>query len=156
MNAILAIDQGTSSSRAIVFAEDGAVLAQAQRPVALSCPRPGWVETDALALWESVLASAREALERTGAVVTALGIANQRETTILWDRASGQPVHPAIVWQDRRTAQECERLRAQGHEAMVRARTGLLIDPYFSATKLAWLLDGNPDLRRRARLHPRL
>jgi glycerol kinase len=150
MSAILAIDQGTSSSRAIVFGADGAVLAQAQRPLALSCPRPGWVETDPQALWESVLASARTAVREAKTGIAAVGITNQRETTVLWERASGQPLHPAIVWQDRRTARACERLRAEGHEAMIRAKTGLLVDPYFSATKLAWLLDHTPDGRRRA------
>jgi glycerol kinase len=150
MSAILAIDQGTSSSRAIVFAEDGAILAQGQCPLALSYPQPGWVEVDALVLWESVLVAARAALRGTRAPVTVLGITNQRETTVLWDRVTGRPLHAAIVWQDRRTEPACERLRAQGHEAMVRAKTGLVIDPYFSATKLAWLLDHVPDARSRA------
>jgi len=153
MKHVLALDQGTTSSRAIIFSEDGAVKAQAQREFGQLFPQPGWVEHDALEIWDSQLACAREALVASGlkaAELTAVGITNQRETVVIWDRASGQPVHKAIVWQDRRTADACAALKAAGHEAMVRARTGLLLDPYFSATKLAWMLAHAPGLRARA------
>lgn len=154
MNDILAIDQGTTSSRAIVFGADGAIRAQAQLPLALSYPKPGWVEADPLAIWDSVLATARAALaaraDQGAGGVAAIGIANQRETTLLWERATGLPLYPAIVWQDRRTQQACEALREAGHAETIRAKTGLVIDPYFSATKLAWLLDQLPGARERA------
>ncbi len=147
--AILAIDQGTTSTRAIVFSAEGRPLAIARRDLAQHYPRPGWVEHDGEAIWQDSLTVAREALATAGVPVLALGITNQRETTLLWDRRSGEPVAPAIVWQDRRTADACARLRADGAEDLVRTRTGLLLDPYFSATKLAWLLD-RPGIRTRA------
>jgi glycerol kinase len=151
MPHILALDQGTTSSRALLFDGQGRIVARAQRELALHYPQPGWVEVDAQALWEDQLAVARQALAG-GATerVAAIGITNQRETTVLWDRASGLPLHHAIVWQDRRTSDHCERLRAEGHEGWIAQRTGLLLDPYFSATKLAWLLDHVAGARQRA------
>jgi glycerol kinase len=140
-SAILAIDQGTTSTRAIVFSREGRPLATAQREFPQHYPQPGWVEHDPEDIWRDTLAVAAEGLARADVPVRAIGIANQRETTLLWDRQTGEPVHRAIVWQDRRTAGLCARLKADGVEALVRARTGLLLDPYFSATKLAWLLD---------------
>ncbi len=151
---VLALDQGTTSSRAILFDADAQVVAQAQQEVPPIYPRPGWVEHDPVALWASQLWTARESLERSrvaAAHVAAIGIANQRETTLLWERATGEPVYNAIVWQDRRTAPLCEQLRADGLELQFRERTGLTLDPYFSGTKLRWLLDNVPDARRRAR-----
>ena len=153
MSFILALDQGTTSSRAIVFDATGQPVAVAQREFPQSYPQPGWVEHDAETLWQSQVAVAVEVLARAGITardVAAIGIANQRETTLLWERASGKAVAPAIVWQDRRTAEACAQLRAAGREPAIRARSGLLLDPYFSATKLAWLLDSQPGLRARA------
>jgi glycerol kinase len=150
---ILAIDQGTTSSRAIVFDRDGRVAGVAQRELPQIFPRSGWVEHDAERIWADTLAVMRGALQAARldmARIAAIGITNQRETAILWDRASGAPVHNAIVWQDRRTAEMCESLRASGAEPSITAQTGLLLDPYFSATKLAWLLDTVPGARRRA------
>jgi glycerol kinase len=143
-NHLLALDQGTSSSRAIVFDRRGAVVALAQREFRQIYPQPGWVEHDPKEIWSSQLATAREALAKAGlgaADVAAIGIANQRETTIVWNRATGEPIGNAIVWQDRRTAAACEALKQRGLEPLVRERTGLVIDAYFSATKIAWLLD---------------
>ena len=150
MRYVLALDQGTTSSRAIVFDENGRPRGSAQREFRQIFPQPGWVEHDPEEIWRSQLACARAALRRTGLDVSRLaatGITNQRETTLVWDRTSGQPVHNAIVWQDRRTAQFCERLRRAGHETAVREKTGLMLDPYFSATKLAWILDSIPGVR---------
>ncbi len=150
---VLALDTGTTSGRALVIDASGVVLASAQQEVGLSYPRPGWVEQDAEELWQAQLATARGALEKAGVPasgVAGLGIANQRETTIVWDRATSVPVAPAIVWQDRRTAEFCEELRGAGAEALVRRKTGLLLDPYFSGTKLRWLLDNTPGMRERA------
>ncbi|HWT05479.1 MAG TPA: FGGY family carbohydrate kinase, partial [Xanthomonadales bacterium] len=150
---ILALDQGTTSSRAIVFDARGNVVAFDQREFPQMFPQPGWVEHDPAAIWNSQLDVARGALRNaslSAADVVAIGITNQRETTILWDRVTGQPVHNAIVWQDRRTAPLCEQLRARGVDEIVRAQTGLLLDPYFSATKIAWLLDNVDGLRTRA------
>jgi len=145
MSFLLALDQGTTSSRAIVFSRDGRVVASAQRELTQHFPQPGWVEHDAQEIWDGQLAVAREALARaglTGREIAAIGIANQRETTVLWDRRSHAPVHRAIVWQDRRTEPLCAQLRAhEGAAELVRADTGLVIDPYFSGTKLRWLLD---------------
>jgi glycerol kinase len=141
---ILAIDQGTTSTRAIVFDQAGQPVAASQREFAQHYPRPGWVEHDPETIWRDTLAIGREVLERAGLAaveVAAIGITNQRETVVLWERATGRPVHRAIVWQDRRTAGRCRQLSAAGHDSLVQARTGLVIDPYFSATKLAWLLD---------------
>jgi glycerol kinase len=153
MPHILALDQGTTSSRALVFDHQGAVRATAQRELPALYPHPGWVEQDPEILWTTQLATAREALQGAGitaAEVAAIGITNQRETTVLWDRASGRPLANAIVWQDRRTAGHCERLRAAGHEPLFRSRTGLVLDAYFSGTKVAWLLDHVPGARVRA------
>jgi glycerol kinase len=153
MSHILAIDQGTTSSRAIVFDRDMQVRAVAQQEFPQHFPASGWVEHDPEDIWSSVTATVRGAIDRAGitaAEVTAIGITNQRETTVVWDRATGQPVHRAIVWQDRRTAETCTRLKAEGHEPMVAGKTGLLLDPYFSGTKLAWILDNVPGARARA------
>jgi glycerol kinase len=144
MPHVLALDQGTTSSRAIVFDESGAEVAVAQRELRQIFPHPGWVEHDPLEIWESQLAVAREALARAGLTardVAALGLTNQRETVVLWDRETGVPLANAIVWQDRRTADVCDRLKREGLEPLFRERTGLVLDPYFSGTKLAWLLD---------------
>jgi glycerol kinase len=141
---ILVVDQGTTSTRGIVFDAKAAPVAIAQQEFGQIYPRPGWVEHDAEEIWSSVLATARQALRRAGLAASdlaGLGIANQRETVVVWDRRTGRPIHNAIVWQDRRTADRCERLERAGHGALVAARTGLRLDPYFSATKIAWLLD---------------
>lgn len=150
---ILAIDQGTTSSRAIVFDGTGNSVAVAQLEFHQYFPRDGWVEHDAVEIWESTLAVCREALEAAqidAARLAGIGITNQRETTVIWDRASGAPIHHAIVWQDRRTASVCTKLKTDGHEDTVVERTGLLIDPYFSATKIAWILDNTDGARARA------
>ena len=150
---ILALDQGTTSSRAILFDREANPIATAQRPVTQYFPHSGWVEHDAQEIWDSQTSLITEVLTKAHATPTdlaALGIANQRETTLLWDRKTSEPVARAIVWQDRRTAQYCARLRAAGHEAEIARRTGLLLDPYFSATKLAWLLEHIPGARERA------
>ncbi|WP_423209890.1 glycerol kinase GlpK [Paracoccus yeei] len=150
MSHILSIDQGTSSSRAIVFDAALRVVSVAQAEFPQHFPQPGWVEHDPGDLWATVAATARSAIERAGAPrIAAIGITNQRETTLLWDRATGRPLHRAIVWQDRRTADLCEALAP--HQALIRDRTGLLLDPYFSGTKLKWLLDHVEDARARAR-----
>ena len=141
---ILAIDQGTTSSRAIVFSAELSVLAVAQQEFPQHFPASGWVEHDPADIWSSTAAVTRAVIEKAGlrgADLAAIGITNQRETTVIWDRATGQPIHNAIVWQDRRTADLCAALKAQGHEPAVAATTGLLLDPYFSATKAAWMLD---------------
>jgi glycerol kinase len=150
---ILALDQGTTSTRAILFDARGRTLGEASLPLQQSYPRPGWVEHDPDEIFRAsvdVLASSVQRAGRTMDEVAALGITNQRETTVVWDRASGRQIHPAIVWQDRRTASACERLKAAGHEALVTARTGLLLDPYFSATKIRWILDHVDGARARA------
>jgi glycerol kinase len=150
---ILALDQGTTSSRSLLFDARGRIVAQAQREFTQHFPQPGWVEHDAVEIWESQRDTLIEVLRLarvTPRDIAAVGITNQRETTVLWDRATGVPLAPAIVWQDRRTAPACEQLRAAGLEAEISARTGLLLDPYFSATKLAWLLDQVPGARARA------
>jgi glycerol kinase len=142
---LLAIDQGTSSSRAIAFAPDGTLIATEQQAFEQLYPASGWVEHDAEVIWATVLSTTRTVLDRLRAKnsgsVTAVGITNQRETTVVWDRRTGAPIHNAIVWQDRRTADRCRKLAEAGHEAEVAKKTGLLLDPYFSATKLAWILD---------------
>ena len=141
---IIAIDQGTSSSRVVIFDRSGQKVAVAQEEFPQIYPQPGWVEHDPEAIWSSVVSVVRRVMQEGGVAadrLAALGITNQRETTLLWDRQSGQCLHNAIVWQDRRTADTCARLRAEGHEQAVMERTGLRLDPYFSATKLAWLLD---------------
>ena len=147
MGHILALDQGTSSSRSIVFDDQGRIVAMAQREFRQIYPQPGWVEHDPMEIWQTQLDTAREALARAGLQgrdIRAIGITNQRETTLLWNRRTGLPVHKAIVWQDRRTEPLCAQLRAQGLEPMVQRATGLRIDPYFSATKLRWLLEHVP------------
>ena len=150
---ILAIDQGTTSSRALLFDADGNAVAIAQREFTQHFPQPGWVEHDANEIWATQQATIYEVLARARlrpAELAAIGITNQRETTLLWDRRTGEPLGRAIVWQDRRTAPLCERLKAQGLEPEIARRTGLLLDPYFSGTKLAWLLDSHPNARARA------
>ncbi len=144
MTHLLALDQGTSSSRSIVFRADGRIAALAQREIRQIYPRPGWVEHDPREIWATQLDTARQAIAEAGLTardITAIGITNQRETTVLWNRRTGEPLHHAIVWQDRRTAPECAALRDAGHEALVQRKTGLRLDPYFSGTKLRWLLD---------------
>ena len=149
--SVLAIDQGTTGSTCLVVAADGRVLGRGYSEFTQHFPRPGWVEHDAMEIWEVTIRAAREALaSATEADVCAVGITNQRETVILWDRETLQPVHNAIVWQDRRTAPLCRRLRDAGYEDEVRARTGLVLDPYFSGTKVTWLLDELPGVRERA------
>ncbi|QHE83412.1 glycerol kinase GlpK [Hydrogenophaga sp. BPS33] len=153
MSYLLALDQGTSSSRSIVFDREGHIVSMAQRELPQIYPRPGWVEHDPLEIWNGQLATAREALARAGAAadaVQAIGITNQRETTLVWNRRTGRPVHNAIVWQDRRSEPLCARLREQGLAQTIRAKTGLVIDAYFSATKLRWLLDEVPGVREAA------
>ncbi|HKO88859.1 MAG TPA: glycerol kinase GlpK [Burkholderiales bacterium] len=153
MAYVLALDQGTTSSRAIVFDSSGHVRSIAQREFGQHFPHPGWVEHDANEIWDTQLAVARQAVVAAKlrcADLAAISITNQRETTLLWDRATGQPLAPAIVWQDRRTTELCAKLRDAGHERIVRAKTGLVLDPYFSATKIAWLLDHLPNARQRA------
>jgi len=150
---ILAIDQGTSSSRAIVFDIDGRVLGIGQEPFDMIFPADGWVEQDPEVLWSTTLRAIRAALVDAGLVASelaAIGITNQRETTLVWERDTGRCVHNAIVWQDRRTAQRCQAMRGDGIEPLIGEQTGLVIDPYFSATKLAWLLDEVAGLRARA------
>jgi glycerol kinase len=153
MAYLLALVQGTTSSRAALFDTQGGLVAIAQEEFTQHYPRPGWVEHDPELIWQSQLDTAREVLAEADVradQVLALGIANQRETVVLWERATGRPVANAIVWQDRRTAAACEALKAQGLETLFRQRTGLLLDPYFSGTKLAWLLDNVPGARERA------
>jgi len=143
-SALIAIDQGTTSTRAIAFDADLTPLASAQRELPQIYPSSGEVEHDAEAIWSATVETVRAAMTQAGLAasqIAGIGITNQRETTVVWDRASGKPIHNAIVWQDRRTAEQCERLHAQGHEAAIAAKTGLVLDPYFSATKIAWLLD---------------
>ncbi|HEY0131018.1 MAG TPA: FGGY family carbohydrate kinase, partial [Allosphingosinicella sp.] len=145
---ILVIDEGTTSTRAMLFSPDGSCLATEQRELAQSCPRPGWVEHDAEEIWTSSLACARTVVAECGGAgrVAALGITNQRETIVFWSRRTGRALAPAIVWQDRRTADLCQRLKDEGHEEAVQSKTGLLLDPYFSASKIAWALEHWPRL----------
>jgi glycerol kinase len=153
MTYLLALDQGTSSSRSIVFDEQGRVVALAQQELPQIYPRPGWVEHDPMEIWRSQLATARQALataDLRAQDIRALGITNQRETTVVWNRKTGRPIHHAIVWQDRRAEAACAQLREQGHEALIQAKTGLLIDAYFSGTKLKWLLDNVAGARAQA------
>ncbi|HOC00689.1 MAG TPA: glycerol kinase GlpK, partial [Verrucomicrobiota bacterium] len=153
MKAILALDQGTTSSRAIVFDHDGTVRGLAQKEFKQSYPQAGWVEHDPREIWESQIATAHEALAQAGLEagdIAAIGITNQRETTIVWDRRTGEPIHPAIVWQDRRTARFCDDLKRAGHEAVIQEKAGLVIDAYFSGSKLRWILDRVPGARERA------
>ncbi len=153
-SCILALDQGTTSSRAIVFGHDGSILAVAQKEFQQFFPQSGWVEHDAEEIWKSQLAVARAALKQakmTASEVSAIGITNQRETTVLWNRRTGEPIHRAIVWQDRRTASMCDRLKKSSKAQTFRDRTGLVIDSYFSGTKIAWMLDNVPGARELAK-----
>ncbi len=147
---ILAIDQGTTSSRAIVFAPDGALVDSSQYGFSQIYPDDGWVEHDPADIWETTLRAVRDVLSRSGDDLAVVGITNQRETTVLWDRVSGEPLYNAIVWQDRRTAEQCARLRELGNDREISERTGLLLDAYFSATKIAWILDHVAGARSRA------
>jgi glycerol kinase len=154
MKYILALDQGTTSSRAIVFDQHGAIIAVAQQEFRQIFPKPGWVEHDANEIWATQRNVAGEALRKanlTAADIAAIGITNQRETTVVWDRKTGQPIHNAIVWQDRRTAGACDRLKKAGKSPLIRRKTGLVIDAYFSGTKLAWILNNVPGAKARAR-----
>ncbi|MBI2748434.1 MAG: glycerol kinase GlpK [Burkholderiales bacterium] len=153
MTYLLALDQGTSSSRSIIFDRGGAIVAIAQRELPQMYPQPGWVEHDPLAIWSTQLATAREALAKAGLdarAIHAVGITNQRETTVVWNRKTGQPIHHAIVWQDRRAEPACAQLRADGKAALIQAKTGLLVDAYFSGTKLQWILNHVPGARAQA------
>lgn len=153
MGFILALDQGTTSSRAIVFDRDGQALSIAQQTFEQHFPQPGWVEHDPQTIWQTQLSTAQRAIAEAGLKanqISAIGITNQRETTVIWDRRTGEPIAPAIVWQDRRTVESCEALKRMGMEKTIHQKTGLLLDAYFSATKLAWLLDHVPDARHRA------
>jgi len=150
MSYILALDQGTTSSRAIIFDRQGSVVGTAQREFPQLYPQPGWVEHDPIAIWESQLSVAGQVLHNSGLIskdILGIGITNQRETTVLWNRETGEPIHNAIVWQDRRTAAYCDQLRAEGLEDLFQQRTGLMLDPYFSGTKIKWLLDHVPHAR---------
>jgi len=153
MTHVLAIDQGTTSSRAIIFDENRKVVAIAQEEFPQHFPNSGWVEHDPNDLWLTTTATCRAAIDKSGIStndIAAIGITNQRETTVVWDRKTGEPIYNAIVWQDRRTGAFCQKLKADGHEAMITKRTGLLLDPYFSSTKLAWILDNVDGARSRA------
>ena len=150
---ILAIDQGTTSSRAIIFDKQGRIVNTAQREIQQHFPKPGWVEHDANEIWESVLAVVSAALRESGiepSQIEAIGITNQRETAVVWDRRTGEPIHRAVVWQSRQTQEICDELKRQGHEETFHQRTGLLIDPYFSGTKIKWLLDHREGAREKA------
>ena len=150
---LLAIDQGTSSSRTVIYDHDARMVASAQQEFPQIYPQPGWVEHDPEAIWDSVTSVTRDALQKAGAVardIAAIGITNQRETTLVWDRDTGECVYNAIVWQDRRTAEYCQALKDQGNEDAVSRKTGLRLDPYFSGTKIAWILDNVPGVRERA------
>ena len=149
---ILVLDEGTTSTRAMLFASDGALVASAQEPLTQHYPQAGWVEHDPREIWEKTLACAQEVVPKAGgaASIAAIGITNQRETVVAWDKATGEPLTNAIVWQDRRTEPFCAALREAGHEAAVQERTGLLLDPYFSGTKMRWMLDNVPQVRAAA------
>ena len=153
MTYLLALDQGTSSSRSIVFDANGRIVAMAQQELTQYYPQPGWVEHDPMEIWRTQLATAREVLVQAGISarqVHAIGITNQRETTVVWNRKTGQPIHKAIVWQDRRAEPTCAALRERGMADVIRQKTGLLVDAYFSGTKLQWILDNVPDARAQA------
>ena len=153
MKAIIALDQGTTSSRAIVFNRDGSIRAAAQQEFQQIFPQAGWVEHDANEIWKTQLETAQGALAKSGLApgdIAGIGITNQRETTVIWDRKTGEPIHNAIVWQDRRTSAFCDELKAKGHGELIQARTGLVIDAYFSGSKVRWLLDNVPGARARA------
>lgn len=148
---ILAIDQGTTSTRALIFDDKGAVVKLAQKELTLHTPHSGWVEQDANDIWQDTVSVCNEAMEGFEGEVAAIGITNQRETTILWDKATGKPIHNAIVWQDRRTASFCQELKEKGKEAEVTEITGLLLDPYFSASKIGWILSQNEEWLEKAK-----
>ncbi len=153
MSYVLALDQGTTSSRAIVFDHDGTIKAASQKEFEQIFPRTGWVEHNPQQIWTSQIGVAAEVLGRAGLTsrdIAGVGVTNQRETTVVWDRETGEPVYPAIVWQDRRTAPWCDKLRSEGYEGFIQQRTGLLLDPYFSASKIAWILDNVGGARTRA------
>lgn len=153
MTYLLALDQGTSSSRSIIFDEQGRIVALAQQELPQIYPQPGWVEHDPLQIWQTQLATAREVLRKAGigaSAIHAIGITNQRETTVVWNRTTGQPIHHAIVWQDRRAEPACAQLREQGHAPLIHERTGLLVDAYFSGMKLQWILNNVPGARQQA------
>lgn len=153
MSYILAFDQGTTSSRAILFDHDGKIISTAQKEFRQIFPKPGWVEHNPNEIWSSQISVAAEALSRvntTAADVEAIGITNQRETTIVWNRKTGKPIYNAIVWQDRRTADICKKLKDAGHEDLFRGKTGLVLDPYFSGTKIKWILDNVDEAREQA------
>jgi glycerol kinase len=153
MAYLLALDQGTSSSRSIIFDQSGAIVATAQQEFPQIFPQPGWVEHDPMDLWHSQLQTAKKVLAQSGiqaSELTALGITNQRETTVVWERATGKPVYNAVVWQDRRAEVVCAVLRERGLGEAIRKKTGLVLDPYFSGTKLRWILDNVAGLRERA------
>src|SRR3954469_7777819 len=155
MSSILALDQGTTGSTALVIHQDGKLLGRGYREFPQHFPRPGWVEHDPEEIWQSVTGALADALRASSAAVdasevVAIGITNQRETTLVWERATGRPVHKAIVWQDRRTADICANMKEAGLEDEIRRATGLVLDPYFSGTKLQWLLENVPGLRARA------
>ncbi|MFA9275426.1 MAG: glycerol kinase GlpK [Candidatus Aquirickettsiella gammari] len=153
MAYLLALDQGTSSSRAIIFDHSGNVIAVAQQEFTQHFPQSGWVEHDAMEIWHSQRDTIQQVLQQSGLSayqIAAMGIANQRETTIIWNRKTGLPIGPAIVWQDRRTAAECDDLRQRGHAKLIQEKTGLILDPYFSATKIAWMLNHLPNARAQA------
>lgn len=153
MRVVIALDQGTTSSRAIIFDLSGSIVAVAQQEFEQHYPHPGWVEHDPMEIWSTQVAVIEEAIAAAGVSrheIAAVGIANQRETTLVWDRHSGLPIHNAIVWQDRRSADRCDHLRAAGHQDLIREKTGLVIDAYFSATKIAWILDHVDGARERA------
>ena len=154
MTYLLALDQGTSSSRSIVFDSNGRIVALAQQELPQIYPQPGWVEHDPMEIWRTQLATAREALAKAGLRaqdIRAVGITNQRETTVVWNRKTGMPIHHAIVWQDRRAEPTCLELRQAGLAPTIRDKTGLLVDAYFSGTKLKWILDHVPGARQQAR-----
>src|SRR5215204_5879078 len=146
---ILVIDEGTTSTRAMLFLPDGSTIGCAQRPLQQYYPAPGYVEHDAVEIWDKTLSACREVIQAAGGAqaVAAIGITNQRETVVAWDRLSGNPLGSALVWQDRRTANRCEELHAAGHEPLIQQRTGLLLDPYFSATKMEWMLANRPEVQ---------
>ena len=152
-NLILALDQGTTSSRSMLFNKDFSICGQSQKEFAQHFPDSGWVEHDPMDIWRTTLETSKEVIANAGITssdIAAIGITNQRETTLIWDRKTGLPIYNAIVWQDRRTAALCTELKRLNHEALVSERTGLLLDPYFSATKIAWILDNIPNARPRA------
>ena len=153
MSYILALDQGTTYSRAIVFDQHGGIQGVAQQEFEQIYPQPGWVEHNALEIWKTQLRVMTDVIDQrqlTSSDIAAIGIANQRETTVVWDRNTGQPIHNAIVWQDRRTAERCDELRSAGHADRFRNKTGLVLDAYFSGTKIQWILDHVEGARERA------